>query len=401
MNILMFTHARSRTGTWYRVFNLAVGLVRRGHSVRIAKLGLQRLVPRETIEDGVSVIDLPRLWGSSLFEDATRMPQDIVGRLALQVFGPYDIVHAFTHHLNALLPALMGSRLRRGTTVLGDRDDLWSEGGLLGPPPDAGPWSRRANYRFHAWTEHNMGRWLGAMTVASDDLLKRVLATGVPADRVRKVINGCPIDRIAPGDRAVARARLGLPRDRQIALFVGVGQYDVDLILDALRELKQRNAGKPLPLTVLVGPHADSMRTWAEDRGVSEDVVTTGFLPDAQLPTYLQAADVGLLPFADKPLNRARFPIKLGDYLAAGLPVLTNNVGEMGRIVREEDAGEVTESDPWSYASGLSRILESASRLEGYRERARAAAEKMSWSAVSGELETFYLTLRAADDATH
>ncbi len=141
------------------------------------------------------------------------------------------------------------------------------------------------------------------------------------------------------------------------------------------------------------------MRARAEARGVSEDVLTTDFLKDAELPPYLQAADVGLLPFADKPLNWARFPIKLGDYLAAGLPVLTNAVGEMGRIVRDEDAGEVTGSDPRAYAAGMARMLDDQVRLEGCRRKARAAAEKMSWSAVSGELEDFYLTLRAGQRA--
>jgi glycosyltransferase involved in cell wall biosynthesis len=167
------------------------------------------------------------------------------------------------------------------------------------------------------------------------------------------------------------------------------------MILDALGHLRASLPAKAMPLTVLVGPHEESMRRWAQDRGVSEHVITTGFLQDAELPPYLHAADVGLLPFADKPLNRARFPIKLGDYLAAGLPVLTNDVGEMGRIVREEDVGEVTSSGPRAYAAGLSRMLEHPSRLEACRRRARCAAEKMSWNAVSGELEEFYLTLRA------
>ncbi len=169
MDILMFTHVMNRIGTWYRVFNLAAGLVRRGHSVRIAKVGLQRLVPEEKIEDGVSILELPRLWGSSLFHQSTRMPLDITARFAMQLFHRYDVVHAFSHHLNALLPALLGSRSGRGATVLGDRDDLWSEGGLLGAPERPGLLAR-ADYRFHRWTEYNMARWLGTMTVVSDDL---------------------------------------------------------------------------------------------------------------------------------------------------------------------------------------------------------------------------------------
>jgi len=390
----MFTHAMKRIGTWYRVFNLAAGLVQRGHSVRIAKVGMTRLVPEEKIEDGVSILELPRMWGSSLFHEATRMPVDIAARFALQLSHRYDIVHAFTHHLNALLPALLGSWMGRGATVLGDRDDLWSEGGLLGAPEGRGLVGS-ADYRFHHWTEYNMARWLGTMTVVSDDLMRRVLETGVSPLRVRKLINGCPVDRIKPGDRAAARHQLGLPADREICLFVGVGIYDVDLVLDALAQLRKIRPQKQLPLTVIVGPPPDATRALADARGVAGDVLTPGFLKDAELPPYFHSADVGLLPFADKPLNWARFPIKLGDYLAAGLPVLTNDIGEMGRIVGEENAGEVTASNPEAYARGMARLLDDQIRLEGCRRRARAAAERMSWSAVSGQLEEYYLALRA------
>ena len=392
MKILMLTHALYRTGTWYRVFNLASVLVRRGHTVSIVKLGLQRMAPRETIEDGVSVLEIPRLWGSSWFHQGTRMPHDIAGRFGWHLLKDFDVVHGFTHHLNSLLPTLLVRWATPKTIVLGDRDDLWAEGGLLGAPRKS-VWLERLDHGFHRWTEYNMARWLGTMTVVSDDLLQRVLETGVDPRRVRKIINGCPINRIAPGDRDGARAKLGLPRDRQIALFVGVGQYDVDMILDALMHLRGQRRPEQMPLTVLVGPHEDSMKKWAADRGLSDDVVTTGFLSDAAVLPYLQAADIGLLPFADKPLNRARFPIKIGDYLAAGLPVLTNDVGEMGRIVREEDVGEVTASDPLRYAEGLRCMLDDGDRLAAWRLRARAAAEQMSWEAVGGELERFYLEL--------
>src|SRR5581483_11077098 len=174
-----------------------------------------------TVEDGVAVLEVPRLWGSSLFDPATRMPYDIATRIGVQADHRFDVVHWFTHHLNSLLPPLAGSWLRRGSVVVGYRDDLWTEGGLMGPPGGR-PWLERMSYRFHQWTELNMSRWLGNMTVVSDDLMQRVLQSGVSPSRVRKVMNGCPVDRIVPGDRAAARAALGLAQDRRIALFVGV-----------------------------------------------------------------------------------------------------------------------------------------------------------------------------------
>jgi glycosyltransferase involved in cell wall biosynthesis len=393
MKVLMFTSVIDRVGTWYRAFNLAAALTRRGHTVTLVKGGTQRLIPRRQVEAGVEIWNLPRLWGSSFFHRGTRMPWDIVERASFQVFGHHDVAHAFTHHLNSMLPALAGRWLRPRTLVLGDRDDLWADGGLYGDG------SGRSlvgalDYRFHSWTERGMGRWFHGMTVASDDLMRRVCADGAAPANVRKIINGCPIERIRPGDRRAARDKLGLPGDRPILLFIGVGQYDVDLILASLRLLKQSSPSLA-PLTFLVGPNQELLRKLVAEDGLSEDVIATGFLSDEAIVPYLHAADVGLLPFADKPLNWARYPIKIGDYLAAGLPVITNFVGEMGRIVRTEQVGLATDSSPAAYAAGIVQMLSDPEALAGFRSRARPAAERMSWDAAGVDLERFYLDLGA------
>ena len=207
VKVLMFTSVVDRVGTWYRAFNLASALVRRGHEVTVVKVGVQRIQLWEQVEAGVSVVELPRLWGSSFFHRATRMPHDIAGRVALQLFRDFDVVHGFTHLLNSLLPAWIGRWIKPKTVVIGDRDDLWANGGLMGDASQK-RWLDRVDHRFNHWTELKMGRWLGTMTVVSDDLLGRLLETGVDPRRVRKIINGCAIDRIRPcsaDTRAAAR----------------------------------------------------------------------------------------------------------------------------------------------------------------------------------------------------
>jgi glycosyltransferase involved in cell wall biosynthesis len=383
------TAAMFPIGTWYRAHHIATALGRRGHSVTFVMGSRERLRLQREEADGVVTWRIPQLWGASRLHNGTRMPWDLAARIGFEVAGRYDVIHAFTHHFNCLFPALVARWARVPSLVIGDRDDLWSDGGLYGDG-SSGPLLQRLDYRFHSWTERNMGPWLGTMTVVSEALRERVVAEGVSPERVRKIINGCPTRLIAPGDRADARKNLGLPLDRRIVLFVGVGQYDVDLILDSLRLLRPKLTGQAFPLTFLIGPHAERLRQMAAERGLSDVVTATGELSGPSLVPYLQAADIGLLPFADKPLNWARFPIKIGDYLAAGLPILTNDVGEMGRIVRESGSGEVTAPNPTSYASGMERMLSDPTQLSTYATRATAAAEHLSWDAIGRELEQFY-----------
>lgn len=49
----------------------------------------------------------------------------------------------------------------------------------------------------------------------------------------------------------------------------------------------------------------------------------------AELPAYLQAFDVCLIPFVDNNLTRAVNPLKLYEYLAAGKPIVSTNMPEV------------------------------------------------------------------------
>jgi glycosyltransferase involved in cell wall biosynthesis len=69
---------------------------------------------------------------------------------------------------------------------------------------------------------------------------------------------------------------------------------------------------------LLVGPPHREAEGWLAERGLAAAVHATGPLPFARVPVAMGAADVLLLPCSNTLAKRARGPIKLGDYLAAG-----------------------------------------------------------------------------------
>jgi glycosyltransferase involved in cell wall biosynthesis len=92
----------------------------------------------------------------------------------------------------------------------------------------------------------------------------------------------------------------------------------------------------------------------------------------AQLPAVLRAADAGLIPYARNALTKSIFPMKVYEYLAAGLPVVATPLPALS------DVAEIaTASD----AEGIARLLEQAIAADGparRAERSRAAAAH-SW----------------------
>jgi glycosyltransferase involved in cell wall biosynthesis len=63
-------------------------------------------------------------------------------------------------------------------------------------------------------------------------------------------------------------------------------------------------------------------------------------VPSDQVALYLSAGDLGLLPRRPSLVNQVASPVKFAEYLAAGLPVLTNQgVGDYSELVHREGIG--------------------------------------------------------------
>jgi len=96
-----------------------------------------------------------------------------------------------------------------------------------------------------------------------------------------------------------------------------------------------RTAGRPPTWTrrPLEPSPAAELRARAAAAGLASSIIVLGWTPAAALPGVLAAADAAWAPLADTSINRARCPVKLVELLAAGLPVVTDDVGEASTYI--------------------------------------------------------------------
>ena len=98
-----------------------------------------------------------------------------------------------------------------------------------------------------------------------------------------------------------------------------------------------------------------------------------------------------MLPLLDRGANRGRWPIKLNDYMAAGRPVVTTDVGDLGPFIEQNAFGIVSRDTPEDLSDCVLTLLSDKQKCRDMGMRARKLAETtFSWDSVTKDLEEFY-----------
>ena len=74
------------------------------------------------------------------------------------------------------------------------------------------------------------------------------------------------------------------------------------------------------------------------------NVIWTGAVAPEEVPAYMKLIDVGMMPYKQSPYNQAVFPLKLYEFLAAGIPVVGLNLPSTERL-KENDVYEYLEGE--------------------------------------------------------
>jgi glycosyltransferase involved in cell wall biosynthesis len=182
------------------------------------------------------------------------------------------------------------------------------------------------------------------------------------------VQNGCEPDHFATGGKEpVSGASIldmsALPRP--IIGYMGDIAPWVDLELVAHVARRHRDWS-----IVLLGP-------WKQELGIVKrepNVYAPGSVPYEELPCYARQFDIGTIPFALTELTRVVNPLKLYEYFAMGIPVVSTALPE---ATRHEDLVYIA-STPDEFVSLLEVALKE-SRGAPSRSRRVALARQNSW----------------------
>ena len=173
-------------------------------------------------------------------------------------------------------------------------------------------------------------------------------ALGIDPAKVTVHYTGIDTARFCPGDRAAARATLGLEAGPVIAsvgaLIPRKGQA---LVIQALPELPG--------VTYALAGEGDSeaeYRALATRLGVADRVRFLGPVANADLPQLYRAADALVMPSASEGLANAWV-----EALACGTPIVISEAGGAAELVTSKAAGRIAERTPAAIAAAVREVL--------------------------------------------
>jgi len=210
---------------------------------------------------------------------------------------------------------------------------------------------------------------------------------GVSREKLVLVPNGVDADDLrpaTPAQRTQARIELDLPPDKPVLVFVGSG-YGPNT--EAAAFLVKTVAPALADCTIMIAGSVQESYATSGGPSAPANVVWTGTVDRHLLRSVYHAADIALNPmFSGSGTN-----LKMLDYFAAGLPVVSTLAGARGLKLTAEDC-VVCSSD--QFVSKIGTLIESsATRCRIGANARKLAAERYAWPLIAANAADAMLDL--------
>ncbi|WP_433659867.1 D-inositol-3-phosphate glycosyltransferase [Nocardia sp. CA-128927] len=232
----------------------------------------------------------------------------------------------------------------------------------------------------------------------ADEARQLVELYSADPERIDVVPPGADLIRYQPGDKAAARAALGLSADEQVVAFVGRIQplKAPDVLVRAAAEVLRNDPTHKLRVLIVGGPSGsglerpDALIELAAALGIADRVTFLPPQPPDRLVLVYRAADLVAVPSYNE-----SFGLVAIEAQASGTPVLAADVGGLGTAVRHGETGLLVPGHRTAdWAGALGYLLDDADRLRRMSGRAVEHAANFSWEhTADGLLASYFAAL--------
>jgi colanic acid biosynthesis glycosyl transferase WcaI len=268
--------------------------------------------------------------------------------------GKYDLLYASSPPLFVGGAALLLSALKRITMVFEVRD-LWPESAVA-----LGELKNPRAIELATRLEEACYRKAIQVIVVTQGIYSCLIQRGITANKLVLVPNGANIDLFTfnPNGRERIRRELGLDQ-KFIAIYAGIHglAQGLETILETARLL---SANTDIHFVLIGdGPKKAELLSLAARYNLSN----LSMLPEKprdQIPDYISAADVAIIPLKKAEIFKGAMPSKIFDAWACERPVLLSIDGEAREVVEKVSGGKyIPPENPAEMAKALLELRDS------------------------------------------
>ncbi len=231
--------------------------------------------------------------------------------------------------------------------------------------------------------ERFLCKYVDCVITVDDVIRDRFRRWGVPAETVAN------FPRLSSPRFSTGEAILDLwpaVEKNRVFVYTGMGiDWRVPLIEMALaiRRVKKRY---PSAVIVFVGklwhePSRIRFLDFLAREDIGDSIIMLGPVPHQSIPKLLARANVGLcLNYLTPYVRRAQYPVKLMEYMAAGLPVIATDTPLISKLIRTVGCGIPVQPTPDEIAHAMHTLLESPQQAIKMGQAGRKAfLEQYNW----------------------
>lgn len=209
---------------------------------------------------------------------------------------------------------------------------------------------------------------------------KELIKIGISGDKIFIASDAVDLKQFSLNISAVeAKEKLGLPLNKHIIAYTGSFYlYDwkgIDILLESVKYFSAEGH-----CFLLVGGNKNEADKIKNKYNLN-NIMLVSRKPHGEVPNYLKAADVLVLPNkkGDEASEKYTSPLKLFEYMASGRPIVASDLPSIREILNENNSILVEPNSPEKLADGIKSVLQDKDLSDKISKQALEDAQNYTW----------------------
>ena len=220
----------------------------------------------------------------------------------------------------------------------------------------------------------------------SDEMAEALIQVGTVREKICVIPDGTDEKMFNPsvsGDEK--RIELGLDTAPVIIYHGDIKHPDgVDILFEAFKKVVAEIPEAKLLILGGGGAYFEELKATMQQSEVGPSVVFMGWVPHAEVPKYIAAADVGAMPMRAIRNHECYLSFKLFEYWGVGKPIVTSRLRAISKVVQNGVNGLIVEpEDPDALADAFVQLIADPQKAKEMGMEGRRLVENVfNWDAI-------------------